>query len=72
MIAKASELNDKLLNIYKTQYDKFTKAQKKRIKVQNIPQNLPMDLYLDEDDLPPMLPLESDEEVKISARRKNC
>ena len=62
MIAKGSELYAKLLRIYKTQYDNLTKAQKKRIKVQNMPENLPFDLYLDEDEdyLPP---LEGDEEV---------
>ena len=67
MIAKASELYDKLLSICKTQYDKLTEVQKKRIKVQNIPQNLPIDLYLDEDedDLPPIPALEGDEEVKL-------
>ena len=41
------------------------KAQKKRIKVQNILENLPINLYLDEDDLSPMPPLEDDEEVKL-------
>ena len=35
----ASKLYDKLLNIYTTQYDKLTKAQKNRIKVQNRPEN---------------------------------
>ena len=50
MLDPALELYNKLLNIYKTQYDKLTKAQKKRIKVQNILQNLPIDLYLDQDD----------------------
>ena len=50
VIAKAFELYDKLLSIYKTQYDKLTKRQRKRIKVQNIPENLPVDLYLDEDE----------------------
>ena len=36
------------------------------MKVQNIPENLPIDLYLDEngDDLSPLPPLEGDEEVK--------
>ena len=57
MIAKASELYDKLLSIDKTQYDKVTKAQKKKVEVQNKP-------HEDEDDLPPMLPLEGDEEIK--------
>ena len=67
MIAKTSELYDKLLSIYKTQYDKLTKAQKKRINVQSIPENLPIDLYLDEDedDLPPIPALEGDEKVKL-------
>ena len=50
---------NKLLNIYKTQYDKLTTARKKEIKVQNVPENLPIDLYLD--DLPP---LEDDEGLK--------
>ena len=36
-LAKAYELYDKLLKIYKTQYDKLTKAHKKRMTVQNIP-----------------------------------
>ena len=44
MIAKAFELYDKPLSIYKTQYDKLTKAQKKGIKVQNIPENLAIDV----------------------------
>ena len=33
MINTALELYNKLLNIYKTQYEKRTKPQKKRIKV---------------------------------------
>ena len=41
---KAHKLYNKLLNIHKTQYDKLTKAKKKRIKVQNIPEKLPIDL----------------------------
>ena len=56
MFDTALELYNKLLNIYKTQYDKLTKAKKKRIKV---------DLYLDEDNLPPITALEGDEEVKL-------
>ena len=65
MIAKAPKLYDKLLNIYKIQYD-IRKNQKKNITVQNIPENLPIDLYLDEDEdhLPPMPALKGDEEVK--------
>ena len=62
MLAIASELFDKLLNISTIQYDKLTRAQKKRTKVQNKPENLALDLYLDEDVLPPMPPLEGDEE----------
>ena len=65
MLVPAFELYDKLVNIYTTQYDKLTKAQK-RIKVQNRPENLAIDLYLDEneDDLLPILALEDDEEAK--------
>ena len=48
-----------------TQYDQLTKAQKKRIKVQNVPGNLLFNLYLDEDDLPPMPSLEEYEEVNL-------
>ena len=68
MIAKASELYDKFLNIYKTQYDNQTKAQNKRIKVHNMSYLLDyllIDLYLDkdEDDLLSMATQENDEEV---------
>ena len=71
VLVKASELYNKLLNIYKTQYNQLIKAQKKWIKVQNVFENLPFDLYLykDEDenkekstDEPPMPPLKGDEE----------
>ena len=45
------------------------KKLKKKLKVQNTPEKLPIDLYLtedeDEDDLPPMIALEGDEEVKL-------
>ena len=66
----ALELYNQLLNIYKTQNDQLTKAQKKRIKVQNVPiglylENLSTDLYLDEDDLPPMPALKGDENVEL-------
>ena len=65
MLVTAFESYDKLVNIYTTQYDKLTKAQK-RIKVQNRPENLVIDLYLDEneDDLLPILTLEDHEEAK--------
>ena len=65
VINTALESYNKHLNIYKTQYDKPTKAQKKRINVRNVHENLPINLYLDEDDLPPMPALEGDEEVKL-------
>ena len=67
----AHELNDKLLNIYKIQYDKLREVKKKRIRVQNTPGRLPIDLYFDEDedededDLPSMPALKSGEEVKL-------
>ena len=64
MLDTALELYNKLLNIYETLYDKLTKAQKKRIKAQSVPENLTIDLYLDEDDLPPKPAPEDDEEVK--------
>ena len=51
-------LYNELLNKYKIKYDKFPKAYKKRIKTQNMPENVCIDLY--EDDL-----LEGDEEVKL-------
>ena len=43
------ELCNKLLRMYKTQYDKLEKA-KEKIKVENVPEN-GLILYLDEDDL---------------------
>ena len=48
VLDSALVLYNKLLSIYKNQYDKLTKAQKKRIKFQNMPENLPIDLDLDE------------------------
>ena len=67
VLAIAHELYDKLLNIGKSQYYKLKRAHKKRIKVQSMPENLPIGLYLGEDinDLPPMLALEGEEEVKL-------
>ena len=63
----ALELHNKILNIYKSQYDKLTKARKKRIKVQNLPENLSIDLHLDENEgnLPPIHALEGDEDSKL-------
>ena len=65
MLTTAHELYDKPLNIYKTQQDKLKKVYQKKMRVQNIPENLPIDLYLGENDLPPIPVLESDEEVKL-------
>ena len=55
----------KLLNIYENENDKLRKKQKKRMQVQNEPENVPVDSYLDEDNLPSMLALEGVEEVKL-------
>lgn len=51
-------------------YDKLTKAHhKKKIKVQNVPENLPIDVCLDQDEddgnLPPMTALDGDEDIKL-------
>ena len=56
MINKGSKLYDKLLNIYKTQYDNLSEDQK--MNVLNRPENLILVL-------PPMPKLEGDEEVKF-------
>ena len=50
MLDTALELYNNLLNIFKTQYDKLTKSQKKKIKAKNIPVNLAIELYLYEDE----------------------
>ena len=63
MINTASKLYNKLLNICTTQYDILSEDQKKKINVLNRPENLTLDFV--EDDLPPMPPLEGDEEVKL-------
>ena len=67
VLTTAHELYDKLLNIGKSQYYKLKRAHKKRIKVQSMPENLPIGLCLGQDvnDLPPMLALEGEEEVKL-------
>ena len=67
MFDTALELYNKPLNIHKTQYDKFIKAKKKRTKVPNVLENIPIGFYLDEDDLPTMPPLVDDEEIKLLA-----
>ena len=67
MIANTSTLYDKLLSIYKTQNDKLIKAEKKSKRVQNTPEVLVINLYLDkdDDDLPSIPALQGDEEVKL-------
>ena len=67
VISTAHEVYHIVLNIYKIQNDKRYKAKKERIKFQNTPEKLPIDLYLDEDEngLSPIPALEDDEEVKL-------
>ena len=67
MIANTSTLYDKLLSIYKTQNDKLIKAEKKSKRVQNTPEVLVINLYLDkdDDDLPSIPALQGGEEVKL-------
>ena len=74
MFATASYLYDNVLNIYTSQYDKLSKAQKKKIKSLNRAENVAPDLYLDadEDDLPPMLRLEDDEKVKSEPEKASA
>ena len=68
------KLYDKLPNIDITQYGNLSEDLKKKIGVLNRRENLVRDFL--EDDLPPMLALEGDKEVKlereenISGRRK--
>ena len=50
MFVTAFEFYNKLLNIYLTQFDKRSMAQKKRMKFLNRPENLTLDLYLAEDE----------------------
>ena len=57
VINTASKLYDNLLNIYTTQYDKFSEDLKKGVNV--------LILDFDKDDLPPMSALKSGEEVKL-------
>ena len=65
MLNTVFELYNKLLNMYKPQYDKLTKAQRERIKVQNMPEDWSIDLYLDKDEgeIPPALELEGTKEI---------
>lgn len=50
MFVTAFEFYNKLLNIYLTQCDKRSMAQKKRMKFLKRPENLTLDLYLAEDE----------------------
>lgn len=58
-----------ILNICKTQNGERKKAQENRIKVENVPENLPIDLHLDKDDFMPMLPLEDDNQANVQPNR---
>ena len=64
------KLYDRLLSIYKTQYNKLSQDQNKMINGLNRSENLPLNFI--EDDLPSMPPLEGDEEPEqtISERVK--
>ena len=63
MINTASKLYAKLLNIYKTQYNKLSEDSKKIITALSKPEMLSLDFI--EDGLPPMPPLEGDKETKL-------
>ena len=58
--------------MYTTQCDKLSITQKKKMKALNGPENLTLDLYLDEDedDLPCMPTLTDDEEEGKSEREE--
>ena len=58
-----------ILNICKTQNGERKKAQENRIKVENEPENLPIDFHLDKDDFMPMLPLEDDNQANVQPNR---
>ena len=71
VINTASKLYEKLLNIYKTQYNKNKLSEqdnKKKINVLNRPENVTLDFT--DDDLPPILALEEDEELKWNESQK--
>ena len=53
----------------KTQNGERKKAQENRIKVENVPENLPIDFHLDKDDFMPMLPLEDDNQANVQPNR---
>ena len=49
--------------MHTTQYNKFSEDSKERVKILNKPKMISLDS--DKDDLPPMAPLEGNEEVKL-------
>ena len=49
--------------MHTTQYNKFSEDLKERVKILNKPKMISLDS--DKDDLPPMAPLEGNEEVKL-------
>ena len=55
---------NKLLEYMKHNMINLRRKDEKDKKVQNVPENVSIDLYLDKDDLSPNPPLEGDEEVK--------
>ena len=69
VVNTASKLFDRLLNIYKTQENKFSEDQKEKINVLNKPENVTITLIeVDLSPMPPPPPLEDDEEVKSEAK----
>ena len=69
VVNTASKLYDRLLNIYKTQENKFSEGQKEKINVLNKPENVTITLIeVDLSPMPPPPPLEDDEEVKSEAK----
>ena len=66
VISSVSRLYDKVLNIYTTQYEKFSEDLKKMVNILNKPEILIPDF--DRDDLPSISTLlEGDEEVKLES-----
>ena len=65
VFSKGLEFYNNLLNIYKTKYDHTTKTIKKKVTVQNRPEQLFIGLCLHEDDLSHKALLEFDKKVKL-------
>ena len=72
MFDTSLKLYNKVLNKIKIEIkvkikiNKIKKSNKKRIKVQNVPENLPFEFYIDGDELPLMSSLEDDKVVKLN------